>query len=168
MATDNVLVMKIQIKSKEIKILPINSIVESPDNPNRHDTHQIERLAKLIKHNGFRDPLIVSKLSGYLVAGHCRLLAAKLIGMQEIPVVFQDFLSPSEEFQFKTAHNEIARWAELDKQMVYDKIKELEIPDLELMGIDDLKMPELDIIDDGVGNEKGDKTKSCPHCGELI
>ena len=44
-----------QIKSKEIQIVDIDSIIENPKNPNSHSEEQIERLSKLIKNSGFRN-----------------------------------------------------------------------------------------------------------------
>lgn len=84
-----------EIKSESIKMVDINSIIPNPKNANRHSIEQIERLAKLIKYQGFRNPLIVSNRTGLLASGHGRLEAAKLLNMTKIPVIYQDFSSSS-------------------------------------------------------------------------
>ena len=155
-----------EIKSKEIRLVRIDRIVEHPSNANRHTLEQIERLAEIIQDSGFREPLVVSTLSGKLVAGHCRLAAAKLIGMTELPVIHQSFSTESGEIKFMIADNEIARWAELDRQLVYKMIEELEIPNIEMLGIEKLKPIELEVVLDAEPTPK--KEKNCPHCGELI
>ena len=123
-----------KIKSDRIEIVDIDSIIENPDNNNRHSIEQIEMLRKGIKHNGFRVPLIISKRSGFLISGHGRLEAARLEGYEKLPVIYQEFENEAEEYQFLTFDNEIARWSQLDRQAVYDKIEMLDI-DIELLGI---------------------------------
>lgn len=133
------------IKSKEIKIVDIDSIIPNPKNANRHSIEQLQRLEKLIKYQGFRNPLIVSNRTGFLVVGHGRLEAAKNMGMSEVPVIFQDFESEAQEYAYLISDNEIARWAELDYQSLYDELKEIEIGDIDLLGIEDFKLPEVEI-----------------------
>ena len=135
------------IKAKEIKMVPVDGIIENPKNNNRHSIEQIERLAKIIEHNGFRDPLIISKRSGFLIAGHGRLEAAKKLGMDEVPCTYQDFESEAEEYQFLTAHNQIARWAELDFQSVYEGLKEFPEIELDLLGIENFKPEKIEEYD---------------------
>lgn len=143
--------MTVEIKAKDVQQVELGKLVENPKNPNRHSIEQIERLAKLIKHNGFRDPIIVSKRTGFILCGHGRKAAAEKLGMTHIPVSYQDFANEAEEFQFMTAHNEIARWAELDMQALY-----LELPslteagiDLDLLGIDDFHLPTVENLPAG-------------------
>ena len=103
-----------EIKSKEISIVDISLLVENPKNNNTHPQDQIERLAKIIKHSGFRNPLTISNRSGFVLCGHGRIAAAKMAGMKELPVIYQDFKDEAEEYAHLTADNEIARWASLD------------------------------------------------------
>ena len=138
----------IEIKATTIEMVPIEKLVDHPRNNNKHSDEQISRLAKLIQHTGFRDPLTVSKRSGFIIAGHCRKQAALKTGLTELPVCYQDFDSEAEEYQYLTADNEIARWAELDHSDLLDNIKELGLADsdLELFGLPELK--ELKELDD--------------------
>ena len=92
----------------------INSLKPNPKNNNKHSSTQIKRLAKIIEHQGFRNPIIVSKNSGFIVSGHARLLASKELNLKKVPVIFQEFKSYEQEYAFMTADNEIARWAILD------------------------------------------------------
>ena len=75
------------------KIVDTDSLVGNPRNPNKHPKEQITALAKIIKRQGWRHPIVVSNRSGFVVKGHGRLLAAKEIGAKQVPVDFQDYES---------------------------------------------------------------------------
>jgi DNA modification methylase len=135
------------IKSDKISIVDIEQVIPNPKNANRHSIEQIKRLEKLIKYQGFRNPLIISNRTGFLVVGHGRLEAAINLGMQKVPVIYQDFESEAQEYAYLISDNEIARWAELDKQAVYEDLKEIELDDIELLGLEDFTLPDVDELD---------------------
>lgn len=144
-----------EIKSKEIKYVDIDQLVENPKNCNIHSKEQIDRLAKLIKHHGFRNPLVVSNRSGFVIAGHGRIQAAKKLGMKQLPVIFQDFKDEAEEYTYLTSDNSIASWAEIDLNMVHKELENLGDFDFDLLGIKDFsnidaietELPELNSED---------------------
>lgn len=149
-----------EIKAKEIRVVPIKDIHPNPDNRNLHSEEQIERLAKIIKHQGFRSPLIISMRSGLLVAGHGRLLAAKKLGLKKLPVIYQEFKDKEEEYACGIADNAISNWANLDLANINLDIIDFG-PDinLDLLGIEDFELEPMD---------KKKKEKLCPHCGEAL
>lgn len=129
-----------QIKSKEILIVDIDSLVQNPKNNNKHSKEQIERLAKLIKHHGFRNPLVISNRSGFVIAGHGRIEAAKLAGLKEVPVMRQDFDNEASEYAYLTSDNAIASWSELDMSMVNTEMLNFPDLDIDLLGIKDFEL----------------------------
>lgn len=136
--------MEIKCKFDELKDPSL--LVEHPRNANTHSDRQIDLLAKLIEHTGFRHPIIVSKLSGFIVAGHGRLAAAKSMSLKEVPVVYQDFKNEAEEFQFLIADNKIAELASHDDIKMLEGIKELKIEDFELLGLDGFEIPIEEVL----------------------
>lgn len=126
---------EVVIRSRKIEMVAIEDVRPNNRNRNKHSEAQIERLAKIIKHQGFRQPLIVSNQSGLLVAGHGRLIAAKRLGMTEVPVVRQDFDSEEQEYQAQVSDNAIAAWAELDLAGINADLPELGPFDIELLGM---------------------------------
>lgn len=109
------------------QLVDVVSLVPNPRNPNKHGDKQTELLARVIQHQGWRAPIVVSKLSGYIVAGHGRLQAAKHLGVCHVPVNFQQFDSPADEDAHLLADNRIAELAELDLeevQSILDDIKD--------------------------------------------
>jgi len=135
------------IQSKNIVMIPIAQIVPNPKNANKHSDEQIDRLCDLIKFQGFRNPLIVSNRTGFLVVGHGRLEAAKKLGMTELPVIKQDFNDEAQEYAYLVSDNEIARWAEFDKDKFNEDMKEFDL-DIELYGLKNFEKIEQQIKDD--------------------
>lgn len=131
-----------KIKAENIELVDISSIVENPKNPNSHPKDQIKRLSKLIKNTGFRNPLVVSKKSGFLVVGHGRLAAAKALKMEKVPVIFQDFDNEAEEYAYMTADNAIGSWSELDLEQIKLEIEGFKDFDIEMLGIESFETKE--------------------------
>ena len=68
------------------KAVDVVDLVEHPRNPNKHSDKQIALLAKIIRNQGWRNPIVVSADSGFIVAGHGRLMAAKVLNVEQVPV----------------------------------------------------------------------------------
>ena len=96
-----------------------------PRNNRKHNVEQLKLLAKNIKLNGWRWPIIVSNLSGYIVAGHGRALAAKYLKVKNVPVIFQDFQDKNSEDAFRLADNKIPELAEIQKDAIKSVLKDL-------------------------------------------
>ncbi len=102
------------------------TLVGHPKNPNEHNDEQIRLLSKIINHQGWRNPIVVSKRSNYIVAGHARLKAALNLKLDEVPVDFQDFENEADEYAHLVADNKIAELAEADNELISELISELE------------------------------------------
>lgn len=134
----------IKIHCKYDKLIPIEAFVPHDKNANKHPAQQIELLVRLMKFQGIRHPLIISNLSGKCVAGHGRFEAFKVLGMKEVPVVYQDFDSVHQELAFLVSDNKIQEIAETDEKTLREIA--LEMPkefDLNLFGIPDFKIENL-------------------------
>ncbi len=98
------------------QIVPLDSLKPHPRNPNRHPKAQVELLAKIISTTGWRAPITVSARSGYIIRGHARLEAAKLAGIAEAPVDFQNYADDAAELADLVADNQIAELSHMDRQ----------------------------------------------------
>ena len=116
------------------EIVEINNLKENPRNPNTHPTVQLELLAQIIKKTGWRAPITVSTLSGFIVKGHGRLQAAKLVGLKHCPVEYQTFEDEEEELAALLADNKLAELAEIDVEKLTEIFKDYEFEDLDLTG----------------------------------
>ncbi len=135
----------------------------NPKNPNMHSPEQIDRLAQIIDHYGWRHPIIVSNQSGYIVVGHGRLDAAKRMKLEKVPIEYQDFETPDLEYGFLVCDNGIARQAELNLAQINIDMIDLGPMDIDLLGIKDFTIEPLDKLKDG--EEIPKKSKACPNCG---
>jgi hypothetical protein len=94
-----------------------NDLKPDPENPNQHPEEQIVRLAEVIKLNGWRAPVTVSKRSGLITKGHGRLLAAKRLGCR-VPVDYQPYKDRQEEMQDLLADNRLFELGQTDDEKV--------------------------------------------------
>lgn len=118
------------------KIVDVAKLIPNPKNPNQHPDSQIQLLGRIIRQTGWRQPITVSKRSGFIVKGHGRLAAALLEGVKEAPVDFQNYTNEAEEYADLVADNRIAELAETDNKLLADIFADIdtgEIP-VELTG----------------------------------
>lgn len=124
------------IKCAHQDVLEIVNLKPHPRNPNKHSEKQLKLYAKILAKQGIRKAVVCSKQSGFVVTGHGCVEAAKLNGWAHVPVDWQDFASPDEEYAHMVADNKLAELADLDLQMVdEDALKLGEGFDMDLLGI---------------------------------
>ncbi len=119
------------------ELVPIGEMKPHPKNPNVHPDHQVTALAKVFQGNGWRSPITVSKLSGFIIRGHGRLMAAERLGMSSVPVDYQDYTNEQAELADLVADNTIPELAHLDQDMLKEIVTMLDDSqfDLSLTGI---------------------------------
>lgn len=79
----------------EITKRRLADIVPYAANAKKHDKRQINNVTESIKQYGFVQPIVIDR-DGVIVIGHCRALAAKKLGMEEVPCVCVDDLTPEQ------------------------------------------------------------------------
>lgn len=156
------------------KLVPIKEMHPHPENTNKHPEDQIIRLAEILEYQGWRYPIKVSKLSGFITSGHARLYAAVKMGLKEVPVNYQEYDSEEQEYADLTADNAVALWAEIDYAAINAKLPDLGPEfNIDMLGIKNfiLDPSELnfeepnDKIDPAL---KEPQLKLCPNCGVVI
>ena len=125
------------------KIVDVEKLVPNPRNPNKHPEKQIKMLAKIIKHQGQRSPVVVSNRSGFITKGHGKHKAIQSLGWSKIAVDYQDYDSEAQEFQDMVADNKIAELADHDDNFMIEGIHDLNLEksDFELLGMGDFELP---------------------------
>ena len=134
------------------RMADIATLVANPRNPQIHPEAQVALLARIIAHQGWRSPIVVSRRSGFVVAGHGRLLAARKLGLVEGPVNDQDFATEADEWAHLLADNRLSALAETDEGLLRGLVVELQATDLDLnlTGFDEAALGELLNISDAV------------------
>ena len=128
----------------EITNKRIADIVPYAANAKKHDKRQINNVAESIKQYGFVQPIVIDR-DGVIVIGHCRALAAKKLGMQEVPCVCVDDLTPEQVNALRLVDNK-SNESDWDFDLLAD-----EIPGLDLSAFDfDWGLPEIteEVIED--------------------
>jgi len=159
------------------EMIAIENLIGNPRNPNTHPQKQIELLAKIIKNQGWRAPITVSNRSGFVVRGHGRLLAAQLLGVEQVPVDHQDYASDAEEWADLIADNRIAELSSINPGLLTELLEELDTGDfdMDLTGFDENELsklmtnfaiPDEEFREYDESIEKDVKKVVCPHCGE--
>jgi DNA modification methylase len=127
------------------ELADITMLVPNPRNPNQHPKKQIELLAKIIQSQGWRAPITVSTRSGFVVRGHGRLLAAQLLGVEQVPVDKQDYATEAEEWADLIADNRIAELSQIDDELLASLLTEINTEgfDINLTGFSDKQIDNL-------------------------
>lgn len=156
---------KVVLQNLKIELVKISDLKPHPDNPNKHSKSQIEEIKRQIIHQGVRQGLVKSALSGYIVAGCGRLQAFKELGFKKAPVATQEFDDEAHEYAYMVADNSLQRQSKLDLGAIQERIVDWGPDfDISLLAIPNFKLgepPELDIAQK-IGS--GPKHVECPEC----
>lgn len=139
------------------------------NNP-RNNEDGIDYVASSIKNFGFKVPIIIDS-GNEIIAGHTRLLAAKKLGMETVPCIVADDLSPEQIKAFRLADNRVAEFSHWDYEILEIEIAQIEdYVDVEELGFlheevdEDLYNSIFEEVDEPVSRKS--KIITCPHCGE--
>ena len=107
----------------------LSDIVPYAKNAKKHDNRQINNVAESIKQYGFVQPIVIDR-DGVIVIGHCRALAAKKLGMKEVPCVCVDDLTPEQVNALRIVDNK-SNESEWDFDILPDELAELDLSDFD-------------------------------------
>ena len=112
------------IVASKIELRQIGSLKPYPGNARRHSKRQVKQIARSIQRWGFTNPVLVSD-ENEIMAGHGRVMAAKEIGLQEIPTLRLSHLSPTERRAYVIADNKLALNAGWDTDILAIELQSL-------------------------------------------
>ena len=121
-----------------IKYLQKNALIPYVNNSRTHDNNQVKQIASSIKEFGFTNPILIDGDNG-VIAGHGRLLAADLLGMDEVPTITLKGLTEAQRKAYVIADNQLALnagWDLNSLKVELDRLAELDF-DIDLLGFDD-------------------------------
>ena len=123
------------IYAESIEQIKTNKLKPYDKNPRTHSATQIERLVESLKEFGFTNPILIDDKYN-IIAGHGRLEAAKILGLETVPTIKLDHLSPEQRRAYVIADNQLALNAAWDYELLQSELNALsEIGyDLTLLG----------------------------------
>lgn len=124
----------------KVKYIPIGDVKPYGKNP-RKNAGAVKYVANSLREFGWRQPIVIDS-GGVIVAGHTRLLAAQSLGMDTVPVVVADDLTPEQIKAYRLADNKTAEFAEWDADLLDMELDDLDI-DMTLFGFE-LDEPETE------------------------
>lgn len=131
----------------------LDSIRPYAANAKKHDATQVANVAESIRQYGFVQPIVIDR-DGVIAIGHCRALAAKKLGMKEVPCVCVDDLTPEQVKALRIVDNK-------SNESPWDMdLLAAELPGLDLDGFefDFLIDEETGMESDEVGKEEEEET----------
>ena len=136
-----------------VEYVPIDTIKEYENNAKIHTDEQIEQIKKSIQEFGFNDP--VGVWHGECVEGHGRIIAARQLGMTEIPIIRLDDLTDEQRRAYMLVHNKLTMNTDFDFGLLDSELDNIIDIDMSEFGFDiEIEDEEPDeIIDDEVPEE---------------
>lgn len=134
---------------------PIGDLIPYENNPRVND-HAVEKVAKAIKEFGFKVPIFTLS-DGTIVDGHLRYKSAMYLGLNTVPVILVDDLTPAQIKAFRISINRVADIAEWDEELLKFELESLEELnyDVSSLGFDFLFNDEEEEEEEGSGSGNG-------------
>lgn len=107
----------------KVKETPIDQVIPYARNP-RKNGDAIAKVAASLKEFGWQQPIVVDN-EMVVIAGHTRLAAARTLGMEKVPVVIADALTPAQVKAYRLADNRVGQEAQWDDELLSVELEEL-------------------------------------------
>ena len=151
----------------EIVNIAVDKLVPYENNP-RNNTEAIQYVANSIKEFGFKVPLVIDG-DNVVICGHTRLLAAKQLGLKDVPCVVADDLTEEQIKAFRLADNKVGEIATWDLNKLQLELDFLDCNMEEFGFISAMEEPDItDFLEDHESKTKEPKTVVCPECGHAF
>lgn len=118
-----------------IEYLPVDALTPYENNTRRHAPDDIEQIKASIEADGFNDPIGVWGDNNIIVEGHGRLIAAKEMGLEQVPCIRLDHLTDTQRRDYAIRHNRTAELSGWDFGKLEEEIARLEIEGVDLSGL---------------------------------
>jgi DNA modification methylase len=138
-------------------------------NARTHSPKQVAQIAASIREFGFNSPILIDR-DGEIIAGHGRVEAAKLLGLETVPCVRLEHLSDAQKRAYILADNKLAEKAGWDREILAIELQHLTSLDLDFdVTVTGFEMAEIDLLLGSPASE-GDSVDRVPpiECGPAV
>ena len=140
----------VAIRRLGVEYRPIAELKLDERNPRQHSRKQIRQIANSIEAFGFNVPVLVDR-EGRVVAGHGRVLACRLLGWNEVPVIRLEHLDPNQARAFMLADNRLAETSCWDGRLLAEALRDLSLAELDFsLEATGFEMAEIDLRIEGL------------------
>src|SRR5215204_112313 len=106
-----------------VEYLTLSDLKPDPRNARLHSKKQVHQIAASIREFGFNIP-VLTDMHNVIIAGHGRVQAARMLGMESVPVLRIEHLTDAQKRAFALADNKIALNAEWDLEILQRNMEE--------------------------------------------
>lgn len=143
----------------QVQSMKISEVKPYDKNPRKND-QGVDAVAKSIKEFNWQQPIVVDK-DNVIIVGHTRYKAAKKLGMDKVPVVVADNLSPEQVKAYRLADNKTGELTDWDMGLLDDELADIADIDMSDFGFDlDLGDDEAKVQEDDFDEEVPEEPKS--------
>ena len=123
---------------------PVQDLIPYARNARTHSSRQIQQVANSITEFGFINPVVIDA-KGEIIAGHCRVMAAKKLELPEVPTIRVEHLTEAQVRTYRLADNKLTDNSTWDEQVLRLEIEDLSHIDIDLDVIG-FEIPEIDLL----------------------
>lgn len=138
----------------------INILKPYENNARTHSADQIEMIENSIREFGFINPVIIDE-NDMILVGHGRVMAAKQIGIADVPFRRVTNLSEDQKKAYIIADNKLSDMAGWNDELLLEELESIEL-DMSQFGFDEIKEGDIDIIEDDFGMDELEKSAAEP------
>jgi len=152
-----------------IETMPVSALEPYARNPRTHTKEQVRQIARSIETFGWTNPILIDG-SGGVIAGHGRLEAAKLLGVDRVPTIRLADMSEAQIRAYVIADNRLAELAGWDDELLAIELQALSEIDLDFdIEITGFATAEIDGLIAGLnGDEADDEADRLPEVDETV
>ncbi|HNY25494.1 MAG TPA: DNA methyltransferase [Alphaproteobacteria bacterium] len=154
------------MKELQVTNIDLDKIKAYPNNPKTHDKKQVTKIVKSIKEFGFVNPVLLDD-NLEIIAGHGRVLAAKEVGMQQVPAIILSHLNENQRRAYRIADNKLTELGKWDLELLNIEFTNLSALDLDFdLEITGFETTEIDLIIGGSTVESNPQEDASPVLSE--
>jgi DNA modification methylase len=154
-----------------ITYVPTARLKLNPKNPRLHTEKQIQQIARSIETFGFNIPVAID-LNFTVIAGHGRVLAARFLGLSELPTISLEHLTETQLKAFMVADNRLAENSVWDDRLLAEQLRSLSEVELDFsLDVIGFEVGEIDVIIEGTAPDvegENDPADALPETREGI
>lgn len=149
----------------QIYQINVSELTPYDKNPRLNDA-AVPKVAESIQQFGFKVPLVIDS-NNVIVAGHTRFKAALQLGLDSVPCIVADDLSPAQIKAFRLADNKVSEFAEWDFTALNEELEALQdfdMQDFGFMALADIEWDDVPELSESTYDEPKKKQLQCPEC----